>query len=332
MQILLPIAGLGTRVRPHTHVRPKPMLPLAGKPVLGHLLDSLLPLKPSSVIFIVGERGHMVESYVRGHYELPVHFRTQHELKGQSHAVKMAADLITEPVLIIFGDTVFEAPLDQITDSSVDGAIVVHQVDDPRRFGVVELRDGLIVRMHEKPEQPPSSLAMIGVYMLNDYRGLLQAIDAQIADADALQGEFFLANAVQRMIDAGDRLKPVQATGWYDTGTIEAVLDTHRYLVEKNRLHPPLSPNATVIEPCHIDPTATLERCVVGPYVSIGPRAVIRDSVIGDAIIGEESVVSGLYIQRSIIGSHAELSSPPLSYNVADHSAIAVATPVGNAR
>jgi glucose-1-phosphate thymidylyltransferase len=215
MQILLPIAGAGTRVRPHTHVRPKPMLTLAGKPVLGHLLDYLQPLTPRSTIIILGERGEQVEAYVRAHYAgMRPRFRMQTELRGQSHAVKMAADLICEPLLIVFGDTLFEAPLDQLTDPSVDGAVVVQPVSDPARFGVVELNgQGLITRYIEKPAQPSTDLASIGVWMFNDPRALLDAIEAQIAAEDALKGEFYLANSLQRLLDAGARFRPVRADG-----------------------------------------------------------------------------------------------------------------------
>lgn len=330
MQILLPIAGLGTRVRPHTHVRPKPMLSLAGKPVLGHLMDYLLQLDPSSFIVIVGERGEQVEQYVREHYKVPVHFRTQTELKGQSHAIKMAADLITEPVLIVFGDTIFRAPLDKLVDSSVDGSIAVKPVEDPSRFGIVELRDGYISRLVEKPQNPQSRLAVIGVYMLNDYRGLLSAIDAQITSADELKGEYFIAGALQRMIDKGDRFHAVTATEWWDTGTIDAVLDTHRFLVEQHRRKPAYTPVAAVIEPCYIDPSAKLERCVVGPYVTIGPKTVILDSVVSDSIIGEGVWIEGQCLRRSIIGNAAELRTPPLSFNISDHASVSTAAPAGS--
>lgn len=334
MQILLPIAGLGTRVRPHTHVRPKPMLSLAGKPVLGHLLDSLMPLQPSSLILVVGDRGEEIEAYVREHYQVPVHVGVQRELKGQSHAIKQVQEFIREPVLVVFGDTIFDAPLDQVVDPAVDGAIVVQPVDDPSRFGVVELRDGLITRLVEKPlrEAAPSHLAVIGVYMLNDFAGLKSAIDAQIAEEDALQGEFFIAGALQRMIDAGARLKSVTAAGWWDTGTIDAVLETHRHLVEQHRKRPQFTPVSVVIEPCYIDPTAKLERCAVGPYVTVGPQAEIADSVLSDTIVGEGARLHGQCLRWSIVGEHAELEAAPLSVNVSDHSTIARAAPHGVGR
>jgi glucose-1-phosphate thymidylyltransferase len=216
------------------------MLSLAGKPVLGHVLDELMPLQPSSIILVVGERSSEIEQYVRDRYRVPAHFRTQNELRGQSHAIKMAEDLIREPLLVVFGDTIFDAPLDELVDPSVDGAIVVKEVDDPSRFGVVQVQHDLITRLVEKPprEQAPSHMAVIGVYMLNDYQGLRAAIDEQIATEDPLQGEFYIAGALQRMIDKGARLKTVTAAGWWDTGTIEAVLDTHRHVVEFNRRKP----------------------------------------------------------------------------------------------
>lgn len=322
MQILLPIAGLGTRVRPHTHVRPKPMFTLAGKPVLGHLLDYLLQLQPSSIVLVVGERGHVIERYVREHYSVPVHIRVQQQLSGQSHAVKMAEDVLTEPTLIVFGDTLFDAPLDQLIDPSVDGAIGVQPVPDPSRFGVIELTDGYITRLIEKPENAASNLATIGVYMINNPTALFAAIDAQIAAGDALKGEFFLAGALQRLFDDGARFRPVTATGWYDTGTIEAVLDTHRHLLLANHNQPEGLNEALLIPPCHIDPTARIDRSVVGPYVSIGPGATVRECVLSDVIIGQGAHVRGQVLRRSIVGDHAELASGPLSVNVSDHSSL----------
>jgi glucose-1-phosphate thymidylyltransferase len=330
MQILLPIAGLGTRVRPHTHVRPKPMLSLAGKPVLGHLLDYLMQLEPSSVIMIVGERGEQIERYVRENYKVPVHFRSQTELKGQSHAIKMAEDLISEPLLVVFGDTIFRAPLDRVTNSAVDGSIVVKPVDDPSRFGIVELKDGFISRLVEKPPDPKTKLATIGVYMINDYRGLIAAIDDQIRSADELKGEYFIAGALQRMIDKGDRFHAVTATEWWDTGTIDAILDTHRFLVEHHRRKPAYTPVATIVEPCFIDPSAKLERCVVGPYVTVGPKTVILDSVVSDSVVGEGVWIEGQCLRRSIIGNDAELRTPPLSYNISDHATVGTAAPAGS--
>ncbi len=330
MQILLPLAGLGTRVRPHTHVRPKPMLSLAGKPVLGHLMDYLMQLNPSSFIIVVGERGEMIEAYVREHCSVPVQFRVQTELKGQSHAIRVAADLITEPLLIVFGDSLFSAPLDHLVDSTVDGSLGVQLVDDPRRFGIVELKDGLITELAEKPEHPRSRLATMGVYMINDYRGLLRAIDEQIAAEDAEKGEFYLAGALQRMIDGGSRFHAVTATGWWDTGTIEAVLAAHRHLVEQHRNKPAYNPVATIVEPCYIDATAKLERCVVGPYVTVGPHSAIVDSIVSDSIIGEGVRLTGQSMKRSIVGDYAELHRAPISYNVSDHSVIGAVDPAGH--
>jgi glucose-1-phosphate thymidylyltransferase len=322
MQILLPIAGLGTRVRPHTHVRPKPMLTLAGKPVLGHLLDYLMQLQPSSIVLVVGERGHVIERYVREHYTVPFHIRVQQQLSGQSHAVKMAEDVLTEPTLIVFGDTLFDAPLDQLTDASIDGAIAVQPVPDPSRFGVIELKDGYVSRLVEKPVDAASNLATIGVYMINDPAALFAAIDAQIAAGDALKGEFFLAGALQRLFDAGARFRPVTATGWYDTGTIEAVLDTHRHLLRSSHTEPHDTNEALLIPPCYVDPSARLERSIVGPYVSIGPGASVRECVLSDTIVGLGAQVRGQVLRRSIIGDQAELMSGPLSVNVSDHSSL----------
>jgi glucose-1-phosphate thymidylyltransferase len=331
MQILLPIAGLGTRVRPHTHVRPKPMLSLAGKPVLGHLLDHLLSLKPSSVILVVGERAEPIEQYVRAHYDVPLHIRVQAKPRGQSHAIAVAKDVIEEPLLIVFGDTLFETDLAELTDPATDGAICVRRVDDPRRFGVVELRDGLITRLIEKPEQPPTDLAVIGVYMVNDYSGLLRAIDAQMRSGEALKGEYYLAGALQRMMDAGGRFKPVEAAGWWDTGTIDAVLDAHRYLVLRNQSRPASAPRAQIVEPCWVDPSATLDRCVVGPYVTVGARTRIRNCVVSDAIIGDDVELSNQVLTRSVIGNNATLDGRPLSFNIADDSWTQVVDALGGA-
>jgi glucose-1-phosphate thymidylyltransferase len=320
MQILLPIAGRGTRVRPHSHVRPKPMLSLAGKPVLGHLLDYLLSFEPSSIILVVGERAEGIEEYVRSQYDVSIHIRRQTNPLGQSHAIAMAADVINEPLLIVFGDTLFDADPAALTDPAFDGAIGVYPVDDARRFGVVEVKDGCITRLVEKPRNPPTNLATIGVYWIKDSAALLRAIDEQMSGGEVLGGEFYIAGALQKLFDAGKRFRPVEATGWWDTGTIDAVLHAHRHLVELNDLHPADPPDARIIGPCYVDPSARLERCVVGPYVTIGARSRVTDSVISDAVLGEDVEMSAQVIRDSVIGNSVVLHGRPVSFNAADDS------------
>jgi glucose-1-phosphate thymidylyltransferase len=196
MKVIIPLAGFGKRLRPHTYTKPKPLVNVAGKPVLGHILDRLNNLDIEEIIFIVGYLGEQIEEYVEATYKFHTRYIEQNELLGQAHAIYLAKDHVREPVLIIFVDTIFEADLKALAELTADGAIYVKEVDDPRRFGVVTLQDGFITHFVEKPSTPVSNLAVTGVYYIKDAPMLFECIDELIARNIQTQGEYFLADAL----------------------------------------------------------------------------------------------------------------------------------------
>jgi glucose-1-phosphate thymidylyltransferase len=205
MKVIVPLAGFGTRLRPHTYTRPKPLVSVAGKPVLGHILDKLTALPIEEIIFVVGYLGDQIRDYVGANYHFPARYVEQRELKGQAHAIYLAKDYISGPVLIVFVDTIFDADLKALPQESADGIIYVKEVDDPRRFGVVITENGVITKLVEKPATPVSNLAVIGVYYVKDSQLMLDCIAELIRKDIKTQGEYFLADAFQLMIDRGTR-------------------------------------------------------------------------------------------------------------------------------
>lgn len=325
MHVVIPVAGLGTRLRPHTWSKPKPLVTVAGKPILGHVLDRLLSLPLERVVFVTGYLGEQIEDYVRSHYEFDAVFVEQPEPLGQSHALLQAKGLITGPTLVVFPDLIFDADLESLVSCPWDGVVYVKEVDDPRRFGVVVVEDGRIARLVEKPQTPVSNLAVVGVYYFRDFADLIAAIEQQIAEDRRRGNEYYLAEAIQILIDRGRTIVAQPVSVWEDCGTVEALLQTNRFLLERQAQEHPTFPTSVVIPPVVIDPSATIERAVVGPYVSIGAGAVVSHAIVADSIIDEGATINGVMLHRSIVGRGARVIGDFLRVNVGDSSEIAFA-------
>lgn len=324
MNVILPVAGLGTRLRPHTWSRPKPLVSLAGKTVLDHVLDRLGPLDIDRVVFVTGYLGDQIEEYVREHYDFDAVFVEQKEPKGQSHAIIEARGHVTGPTMVLFPDMVFEAEMEGLKSSDADGAIFVKEVEDPSRFGVVVLENDRISKLVEKPDTPVSNLAVMGVYYFAEVEKLFEAIDHQLEQNIQTKGEYFIADAIQVMIDNGANLTAPVATVWEDCGTREALLDTNRYLLEKVGQVPDANGNV-FIAPVYVDPEATVKGSIVGPYASIGAGAVVDGSIVRDSIVDDGAQVTSVILERSMIGRNAVLSGDAARVNIGDTSEVAMA-------
>lgn len=323
MKVILPLAGLGTRLRPHTYSKPKPLVTVAGKTVLGHVLDSLAGLPIAEVIFITGYLGDQIEEYVRTHYSFPARYVEQTELRGQAHAINLASDYIDQPVLIIFVDTIVKTNLHKLLDYQGDGVLYVKEVDDPRRFGVAVIEDGRIVRLVEKPKTPVSNLAVIGVYYLQNWQLLREALRDVIAQGIQTGGEYYLADALQLMIDRNARFEAWPVEVWEDCGTVEALLQTNRYLLGHGHARlPDHTKNSVVIPPVYVAPTAKLSNSVVGPNASVGEGVTISDSIVRDSIVSDGAAISRATLETSIVGSNAIVKGSFRRVNVGDESEI----------
>jgi len=339
MYVVIPVAGFGTRLRPHTYTKPKPLMHVAGKAILGHLLDRLVGIDIERIIFVVGYIGEQIRDYVEQNYDLPTRYVEQTELLGQAHAVGLTRPYVEGPVLIAFVDTIFEADLRELARVRSDGVIYVKEVDDPRRFGVVTITDNRIRRFVEKPSQPISNLAVIGLYYIRDHEMLFECIQELQARNLRTAGEYFLADALQLMVDRGAHLEAWPVDVWQDCGTPDAVLRTNRYLLERSKgnaerpegciVVPPtyIAPEATIrrsiIGPyVHIGPGARIEEAIVGPYVSVAPGAIIDNSVVRDCIVNERAQISTAMLARSLIGQNAIVRGSFERLNVGDSSQI----------
>lgn len=323
MNVIIPLAGFGTRLRPHTYTKPKPLINVAGKPVLGHLLDKLTGVDIDEIVFIVGYLGDQIETYVSANYNFKAKYVEQKELLGQAHAIYLAKDLVKGPTLILFVDTLFEANLSQLNHEQSDGVIYVKEVEDPRRFGVTLVDpEGHITRLIEKPESMQDNLAVIGLYYVKDIQHLMSAIKSLMDRNIQTKGEFYLADGLQLMIDDGAVLRPERVNIWLDCGTVETVLETNRHLLKHNMDNSSevASISSIIIPPVRIHPTARIKNSIIGPYVTVAAKCEIEGSIIRDSIVDEESYIKDSTLGQSLIGRKVDLIGRYRQLNLGDSS------------
>jgi glucose-1-phosphate thymidylyltransferase len=328
MKVIIPLAGFGKRMRPHTWSKPKPLLNVAGKPVLGHILDKLadLDVEVDELIFIVGWLGDQIqEFYEASGYPYPARYVEQRELLGQAHAIWLARERLAGPVFIIFVDTIFEADLCDLEASGLDGILYVREVEDPRRFGVAVLGDdGLVTHLVEKPDSLEDRLAVVGVYYIRDAAWLLRAIE-ELMDRDMqTKGEFYLADAYTLMIQQGARFGVREVSVWEDCGTPQDVLMTNRYLLDHGQNTGKVSSvvDSVIIPPVYIARSAQVEHSIVGPYVTIAENSVVKQSIVRDSIIDEGAYIDDTMLDRSLIGKDAVVRGRYRVLNVGDSSQV----------
>ncbi len=291
MKIIIPTAGYGTRLRPHTWSKPKPLVSVAGKPVLGHVLDMFTELANiDEVTFIVGYLGEQIEEYVSMAYpELPSRFIVQKELIGQSHAIWLAREGMTGPMLMTFVDTIVEVDLSNLMSEEADALGWVKEVPDPRRFGMADVgEDGWVRQLVEKPQDMSNNLAIVGFYYFQKSEDLISAIVEQMDRKTQLKGEFYLVDAINIMLEQGLKMRVQPVEEWHDCGKPDTLLETNRYLLENGRDNSTAASQREaiiVVPPVFIDPSADIERSVIGPFVSIGPGCVIKNSMIQNSLV-----------------------------------------------
>jgi glucose-1-phosphate thymidylyltransferase len=322
MKVIIPTAGRGTRLRPHTYSKPKPLVSVAGKPILGHILDTLSQIEVDEFIFITGYLGDQIESYVRANYPFHAQFIEQTELKGQAHAIYLAHEVVSGPTLILYVDTIFEADLRRLNQIDADGVIYVKEVEDPQGFGVTLVEDGYITKIVEKPDVYVSNLAAIGLYYIRDIQRLMQKIEMALARNVQAKGEFYLTDPLQLMIDEGDHFIAERVDVWEDCGKPATVLQTNRYLLDHGRDHIVPTKGSIVIPPVYIDDNANVINSIVGPYVSIAAGAVVRDSIVRDSIINQDALIESTMLQNSLVGDSALVQGDFRELNVGDASEI----------
>jgi glucose-1-phosphate thymidylyltransferase len=325
MKVIIPLAGKGTRLRPHTHVTPKPMLKVAGKPVIDYVMEDLERLGDvEQVIYITGHLKERVEEYVRARSPFDSVFVEQRVQDGTAGAVALARQYVDQPVFIIFVDTIFDADLSVVKRTDADGIIWVKEVEDYQRFGVVLTdHDGYMTKIVEKPKAPISKAANIGLYYIRNWTLLYAGID-HVLTQPKNKGEFYLTDAFQYMIDHGAKIRFEPVAGWYEAGEKGTLLDTNRAMLEKGRARRPsvVPPGVRIVDPVFIGDGVIMTASTVGPNVSIGNGTTVGDSEIRDSVIGEGCTITGSVLQNSLVADSTVVEGIRGELNVGDHSVV----------
>lgn len=335
MKALIPAAGQGTRLYPQTHTKPKAMVRLAGKPILGHILSNLAETSIEEVIIVTGEamKGQITE-YAHEQFgdRFTFHFPEQRTADGLGHAVYQAEGLARDdPLLIALGDMLFENGYRTFLSAhreleDCNGSIGVKSVEEPQHYGVAETENGRIQRLVEKPDEPQSNLAISGVYIIEDSASLFDALGHLISnDLRGAGNEYQLTDALQRMIDDGRTLRTFGVEDWYDCGRPETLLTANEILLSKQTGgSDQIRENAVVVPPVDLGDGVSIGGSVIGPNVSIDEGTEVSDSIVRDSTIGRGATLRGVNLERSIIGDNAEVRGEANHLNIGDNSSISL--------
>jgi len=334
LKIVIPMAGWGTRMRPHTWSKPKPLISVAGKTSFEHLMDLFETLPEpnrTEYIFIVGPYlgETQIPAFIKKHYpDITAHYVVQGEMKGQSHALYLARQYLTGPMVMIFSDTLIETDFSFLDREKSHGVAWVKAVPDPRRFGVAEVNEeGWVKRLIEKPETKENDLAVVGCYYFKSAEDLMAAIEEQMQRNVQLKNEYFLVDAINILLERGALMRIEQVDTWLDTGTIDATLETNQYLLKRMDFKPEERPGVKVVPPVFIHSTARISEAVIGPNASIGPNCKINQAVIQDSIIEEGTHITRAALTHSLIGRDCVVEGQPdkeeaSSLNIGDNSEV----------
>lgn len=331
LKIVIPMAGWGTRMRPHTWSKPKPLVSVAGKTAFDHLM-LMFSTVPGELdveyVFIIGPHlGEQIPVYVEKNYPgVKASYVVQEEMKGQSHALWLARHSLNGPTIMVFSDTLVETDFSFIASESLDGVAWVKPVPDPRRFGVAEVdASGQITRLIEKPQTMENNLVLVGCYFFQKGEALIAAIDEQIKRGVQLKGEYFLADAINIMLEHGAKMRTEKVDVWLDTGTIEATLETNLYMLEHGRdnsVEARKRSGLTIVPPVFIHPSANVEDSVIGPHVSVGAGCEVNHCILSNSIIDEGAMVTNSVLHGSFIGRQAKVEGRATAVNIGDNSSI----------
>jgi glucose-1-phosphate thymidylyltransferase len=324
------MGGLGTRLRPHTWSKPKQLVSVAGKAVLGHVLDTFATVpEPDKIelINIVGYRGEQIETYVKENYpQIKAHFITQEDPRGQSHAIYLARQFLHGPMLMVFPDTLVETDLSFLTQETADAVAWVKPVADPRRFGVAVVgTDGWVTNLIEKPQDTSNNLAVVGFYYFKSAEALISAIEEQMRRDIQLKGEYYLVDAVNIMLERGLKMRVKMVDVWLDAGTVEALLETNHYLLEHDRDNSTLATQRSgvvVIPPVFVHPSAKIENSVIGPHASIGAECCVLGSIVRNSILEDGAQVTDVILENSLIGRQAQILRRAMVVNAGDQTVL----------
>lgn len=323
MKVIIPAAGAGSRLRPYTYTVPKTLLPVAGKPIISHIMEQIIAWGATSATIIYGHLGEQIRNYVEGRYSIKVDFRFQEAQLGLGHAIYLGLDDDDEDVLIFLGDTILDTDLQPVIKRKVT-TIGVKEVADPRKLGVVIVEQGRVKKLIEKPLIPPSNLAIVGIYYIRSAALLKKAIAKTMTEKIQVKGEYQVTDALQFLLDWGERVETIPITGWFDCGKPETLLESNAYILQRDggKIEDSIKDNSVIIPPVYIGEGTKIVRSVVGPNVSIGKNCEIQDTVISNSIVGEKAKIHTALLSRSLIGYRAEVSGRPFQINLGSSSCL----------
>lgn len=319
---IIPVAGVGSRLRPHTHTVPKALINVAGKPMLAHILDELEKIGIDEAVFVIGHMGDQITEYVKEkHPRIKSTFIEQPDRKGLGHAIWLTKAAVGDrPALIILGDTIFRADFRGVLAAGIS-SLGVKEVEDPRRFGVAIVDGDRITRLVEKPETPISRLAIVGIYYLIHSGLLFACLDELIAMNQTTKGEYQLTDALELMLKKGEPMTVFPVDGWYDCGKTETLLSTNQELLDLEA-GPTTRAGSVIKDPVAIDPSAVIENSIIGPHVSIAAGAIVRNAIVRNSIINDNAQVEQILLDGSLIGELAIVKGQFKRLNVGDSSEI----------
>lgn len=330
LKVVIPMAGLGTRLRPHTWSKPKQLISVAGKAVLDHVLDTLSSLpnpKDIELVNIVGYLGDQIETHIGSYYpHLKTHYVVQDDPRGQSHAIYLAREYLHGPMLVVFADTLIETNLSFLASEAAEAVAWVKPVPDPRRFGVAVINsEGCVTRLIEKPQEMTNNLAVVGFYYIRCAEDLVSAIEEQMQRNLQLKGEYFLVDALNILLERGLRMRTEKVDIWLDAGTPEALLETNRYLLENGRSNTAeieARDGVVVIPPVFIHPSAEVANSIIGPHVSLGAGCQVERSILSDSILEDEAQVKDVILESSLVGRRAHIQRRAGVINAGDQTVV----------
>ncbi len=326
MIAVIPLAGAGTKLRPHTYTQPKSLIPIAGKPIIGYIIDQLKEVGITDFVFVIGYLGDKIREYIDESYpDINKTYVIQLMREGLGHAVWLTREVITknEDIIIILGDTIMDIDLKKIIDSP-HSVLGVKKVEDPRLFGVAAFdENNVITHLSEKPKIPMSNMALVGLYMVKNSSDLFKALEYNIQNNIRTHNEFFLTDGLQRMLEKGEKFIAEKIENWYDCGQKEILLATNRIILKKNAIdyskHPGLK-NSIIVEPVFIGKNAKVKNSIIGPNVTIGDNAVIEYTIARDSIIGNYTKLKEVVLNSSIIGSDSVIHGAKQSLSIGDNT------------
>ncbi len=326
MKAIIPVAGAGTKLRPHSYTQPKALIPLAGKTVISIIIDQLKEAGINEIIFIVGYLGEKIQDHVQSKYpDLKAHYVHQVDRQGVGHAIRLTRSIVNnDEVFVILGDTICEYNVQEVVNSPYS-LIGVRKVDDPRDFGVAEIEeDGFISHVVEKPQIPKSNMALVGVYKIKETAQMFQCLENNIRQGLRSHGEYSLTDALDCMIQMGAKFKSFKVENWFDCGRKETLLESNATLLKKYATHPGPHEfeNTVIVHPVSIGEGCTIKNSIIGPNVAIGENTTIDYSIVKNSIIGAFSNLFDIVLDDSVIGSDTNLRGETRSLNIGDNTSI----------